>query len=111
VRRATNQPIGKQTIYAGIFLKTWEVRDAGTMIPQHSHEHPHITFLVKGTVRVWAGNKLVGNFFGPHTIKIPARTPHRFLTLTDDVVFACIHSVGEADDVAIAAEHTLELED
>jgi quercetin dioxygenase-like cupin family protein len=112
MKRAPNQPNSKLMIYAGIFLKTWSVADAGTVIPQHSHEHPHITFLVQGAVRVWAGDGPFGtDFAAPDALQIPAHTPHKFLTLTDNVVFACIHAVGEADDVAIAAEHALDLED
>lgn len=111
MRRLANQPTSDLTLYAGIFLKTWTVADAGTMIPQHAHRHPHISLIVSGAVRVWCGAEMLGDYSAPAAIKIAAEQKHSFLTLTDSVVIACIHAVGEAEDVGIAEEHTLNLED
>jgi quercetin dioxygenase-like cupin family protein len=110
VKPASNQPVGELILYAGIFLKTWTVPDAGMAIPQHAHEHDHLTYLISGVVRVWQDGEMLGDFRAPSALKIPARTKHKFLALTNGVVFACIHAVGVADDVAIAEEHALELE-
>jgi hypothetical protein len=42
MKRAERQPETiSVSIYAGVFIKLWSVRDAGTLIPQHSHEFPH----------------------------------------------------------------------
>jgi quercetin dioxygenase-like cupin family protein len=112
MKRAEHQPQGVSlVIYAGIFAKTWHVADVGTLLPQHAHEHPHLTLVMRGAVRVWRGDELDGDYFAPATLKIPAREPHSFLTLTDNVVLACVHAVGEADEPAIFAEHQLELEE
>ena len=109
---AENQPVGDLVLYGGIFLKTWTVQDAGTLIPQHAHAYDHITYLVSGTLRAWRDGELLGDFHAPAALKIPARSLHKFLTLTDGAVFACIHAVGDAEDVEIAKEHLLsELED
>lgn len=112
MKRAPNQPVGDLTIYAGIFLKTWSVQDAGTLLPQHSHEFPHISLIVSGSVRVWCGDGLIGEFTAPATVKIAAHEKHTFVTLTDNVVIACVHALGEGQDEAdlIHAEHHLELE-
>lgn len=111
MRRAENQPIGDLTLYAGIFLKTWTIPDAWTMVPQHSHEFPHITLLVSGSIRAWRDGDSLGDFHAPATLKIGAGTSHKFLSLTPGVVLACVHAVGDAGDVAVRAEHVLELED
>lgn len=111
MRRLPNQPTSDLTLYAGIFLKIWSIADAATMIPQHAHRHPHISLIVSGAVRVWCGAEMLGDYSAPAAIKIAAEQKHSFLTLTDNVVLACIHAVGEAEDVEITAEHALELED
>ena len=93
VKRAPNQPVGDLTLYAGIFLKTWSVSDAGTVLPQHSHEFPHLSLIVRGSVRVQCGDNDLGEFHAPATIKIAAHTFHTFLTLTDGVLSrACMRS-------------------
>lgn len=102
-----NQPTSELVIYAGIFLKTWTVADAGTMVPQHAHVYPHVSLLVSGIIRAWRDDELLGDFHAPATIKIPARAKHRFLSLTDGVVIACVHAADEAE---VADEHVLELE-
>jgi len=111
VKRAPNQPVGELTLYAGIFCKTWSVPDAGTMLPQHSHEFPHISLIVRGSVRVWCEGEELGEFHAPATVKVAAHRMHAFLTLTDDVVIACIHAVGDAGEPAIHALHEVEYED
>lgn len=111
MRRLPNQPTSELTLFAGIFLKTYHIDDAGTAIPQHAHRWPHLTLVIAGAIRVWRGDELIGDFVAPAAIKIPALAKHAFLTLTRDVAFACIHAVGEAEDVDVAAEHTFEMED
>jgi hypothetical protein len=112
MKRAEHQPTSELTLFAGIFLKTYTVPDAMTLLPQHSHAHPHLTFVVSGSVRVWCDDRLLGQFIGPAVVKIEARQKHSFLTLTPGVVFACIHATDAVDDEALIAErHDLVLED
>ena len=110
MRRAEHQPTSEITIYAGIFCKLWSVRDRFTLLPQHVHQHSHISLIVQGEVRVWRGDECLGDFKAPAAIKIHAHAPHAFLTLTDDVMIACIHNADHADPdgaPVIAAEHQL----
>lgn len=111
MKRAEHQPEGSLVLYAGIFAKTWHVADVGTLLPQHAHEHSHLTLVIRGVVRVWRGNELDGDYRAPATLKIPAQQFHSFLTLTDNVILACIHAVGEADAPEVFAEQHVELED
>jgi len=114
MKAASNQPETiHASIYAGIYCRGWRVPDAGTLLPQHGHRHPHISYVISGTVRVWQEDEVLGDFVGPCAIKIPALALHRFLTLTDSVVILCIHNADhlENDEPAVADEHVLELED
>jgi quercetin dioxygenase-like cupin family protein len=114
MKRAENQPVGELTLYAGIFCKLWTVVDRGTVLPQHSHEYPHISLIVSGKTHVWRDEDYLGVFTAPATIRIPAHTFHKFETITDNVVIACIHNVDHADpdgEPSIAEHHNLVLED
>jgi quercetin dioxygenase-like cupin family protein len=110
MQRAFHQPTTEVSLYGGIFLKTWTIHEAGTLLPQHAHRYDHLTLVVSGAVRVWADDVLVGDFRAREAVKIPALVKHKFLTLTGDVVLACIHAT-EAAEVEIAEEHNLHLED
>jgi hypothetical protein len=86
--------------------------DAGSWAPGYYHcKYDHLSMSVSGAVRAWQDDVLLGDYAAPQTIRIPAQTTHTFLTLTPDVVIACIHAVGEAEDVEIAAEHQFDMED
>lgn len=111
MKRAERQPTTAITLYAGIYIKTWTVPDRGTLLPQHAHEFDHISFVVSGVVRVWAGDEQLGDFAGPRAVKIVAGVFHRFLTLSDGVTIACIHNADHAEgEPPVAAEHLLEME-
>jgi hypothetical protein len=100
-------------LYAGVFVKIWSVREAGTLMPQHAHEFDHVTLLMRGAVRVWAGENLIGDVHAPGVIRIQAHTLHTFLTLTQDVALACVHNADHIDgDEPTVSQHAhLELED
>lgn len=110
MKRAVNQPTSDLVLFGGIFLKTYRAPDRGMLIPQHAHAFDHLTLLIAGTMRVWTDGRMLGDFVAPATIKIVAEEKHSFLTMTPGVVFACVHAIGEAEDVTIAAEHHLPLE-
>jgi quercetin dioxygenase-like cupin family protein len=114
MKRAANQPEGSLCLYAGIFAKRWTIRDRGTLLPQHSHAHPHISYIVSGAVRIWCDGAELGEFVGPCAVKIPARKLHKFLTLSDGVTILCIHNADHIDadgEPVIAERADLELED
>lgn len=114
MKRAENQPECTISLYAGIYAKAYTIKDEGTLLPQHSHHHSHLTALTAGAVRVWCSDGLVGEFTAPAFIKIEAEMRHSFLTLTPNVSLMCLHAVGAAEAVEdadlIHEEHHLELE-
>jgi len=90
-------PTSDLVIYAGVFVKTWHVPHAGTVIENHVHTWDHVTLIMSGIVRVFIGGKDQGTFMAPETVKIAANKQHYMTTLTDDVRLACIHAVGETE--------------
>lgn len=95
----------------GIFIKSVLVQAKHTIIPQHSHTYAHVSMLAVGTFRVWKDNVKLGDFVAPHALLIEANAFHRFLTLTDNAQFFCIHNIKDAEEVDIHAEHELTDED
>lgn len=111
MKRAEHQPTTELLVYAGIFCKVWTVADAGTLLPQHSHQWDHISLIVAGSVQIWRGDEDIGDYHAPAMVRIPAHTFHKFLTLSPGVVIACVHAVGEADAVVVEREHAIDMED
>jgi hypothetical protein len=109
--RAPTQPTTALTLYGGIYALSHTVKDAGTILPQHSHTFPHLSAIMAGAVRVEADGLDLGTFEAPAFVKIAARTRHTFTTLQPDTVICCLHAVGEAEGVDIHAEHHLNLEE
>ena len=106
---AYEQPISTEIKMAdGVFTKSMVVRKAGTVIPQHSHRWPHVSCLVRGSVRVMADGEHLGDFVAPCGITIAAGVKHLFQTLVDDVIVLCVHDIGTADgEVEILEEHQI----
>ena len=91
----------------GVFMKMMHFRYADMIVPQHAHEYEHLSFIASGAVRVWADDRLMGEFVAPVPIVIKARVKHRFLTLVPGTTVLCIHNADRAEDVAIHEEHQL----
>jgi quercetin dioxygenase-like cupin family protein len=111
MKRAERQPETVWLeIYAGIYCKTYRVPDAGTVLPQHSHHHDHLTFVSSGAVYVERDGRPAGRYDAPALVRIPAHTMHSFITLGPDTVLSCIHNTDHAEadgEPAIAEEHHL----
>jgi hypothetical protein len=87
----------------GVFIKEMRLPKAGTLVPQHSHEYDHTSFLAKGSV-LFEGKELKA----PTPIFIPAGKKHTFVSLEDDTLILCIHNVSHTGKIEIREEHTLE---
>ena len=114
MNRAEHQPEQVEiALYAGVFVKVWSVADANTLLPQHAHEFPHLTLVMRGAVRAWRGEKMLGDFHAPAVVRVAANELHQFLTLTDDVALACIHNADhiDGDEPAISQEAHLQFEE
>jgi hypothetical protein len=114
MKRAEHQPLTiSVTIFGGIYYKLYSVPEAFTVMPQHAHDYDHITALLQGDVVVNFGDNTALSFSAPATIRVRARRKHNFVTLTPNVVLACIHNADRLGDgePAIHQHHNLELEE
>lgn len=106
--RAQCQPYGKEyTAADGVFIKEMRIPKAGTLVPQHSHEHDHTSYVAKGSVDVWADDVFLGQCDAPHPIYIRAGVKHRFRSREDDTLVLCIHNVSRTGSVEVREEHQI----
>jgi quercetin dioxygenase-like cupin family protein len=102
-----SQPVQTDiTMCPGLFVKH-AVFDAGSYIPQHAHEHAHLSVVASGSVRAWKDGVLLGDYRAPAGIVIEARAKHTFLALADGTAILCVHRVDEDGEPAIHEEHHL----
>jgi hypothetical protein len=97
-----DEPVSTEIkLTADLFIKTAQLAKAGTPVLQHAHKYDHVTLLAYGSMRVWADDEMLGDYTGPVGILIRAHVRHRMVTLTDGVVFCCIHALHGTDAVEI----------
>jgi hypothetical protein len=107
---AESQPYGVEIKIADdIFVKQMVLSQGGTVVPQHSHEHDHLSMLALGSVSVWKDGVFAGEYTAPCGIHIAARVKHTFVSLSDLVIIYCIHNVSRTGEVDILEEHQLDL--
>jgi len=76
-----------------IWIRSYTLAKAKTVISQHVHEHDHATIVSRGTVEAWQDGEILGQYTAPAVITIPAGKKHQFMALTDDVVLCCLHNL------------------
>jgi len=91
----------------GIEVRHIHVHRAGTAVPQHSHEFPHLTVVAAGGMKVHLDGKFIGEYWAPSAINIPAETKHLFVTLADNTVIECVHNVSRTGEIEIRDEHQI----
>lgn len=89
----------------GIAVKSGLFKLAGRIVPQHSHEYDHSTFIAVGSVLAWCDEDYLGHFIAPCSIFIKARCKHTFKTLEDNTLIYCIHNVMRTGDIDLHELH------
>lgn len=98
--RHPSQPQGGEpALYGGVWVKPWTMPEAAMIVPQHSHQYPHLSYLAAGAVRVIQDGEAVQEYTAPAAIRIPAKVKHTFEILEAGTLILCIHNaaLGEAD--------------
>ena len=93
----------------GMWVRTYTLAKAGYIVPQHAHEHDHITLISQGSVEAWKDDEHLGVFQAPAMIVIPAGSKHKFRALTDNVFLSCLHNLRGTGlkEPQIKEKHTL----
>lgn len=91
----------------GIFIKSALFKSDGSIIPQHSHEYDHSTFIATGSAHVWCDQEYLGEFQSPKSVFIKKLAKHTFMTSSPDTLILCIHNVERTGEIDIHELHEL----
>lgn len=95
----SHQPVQKIVEACGLYFRSVILSDRGNIIPQHSHDHPHATFISSGRVRGWRNGEWIGDKGRGDAFEIEAGSAHVFLALEPDTMLTCVHSLDSADSI------------
>ena len=76
---------------------------AGQAAVQHVHDYDHPTVVAVGTIRAWVDGADIGEFTAPTYVSIKAGSEHRFLAVTDALLF-CAHNLRGKGYPAVTKE-------
>ena len=90
------RPITNISCVGNIYMRMIYFKNAGDVMPGHSHAYDHPTLLAKGSVEVnYQGIKT--KFSAPTVIYIKAETSHEITALEDETLAYCIHPLRNND--------------
>lgn len=84
----------------------YAVFEAGTYVPQHSHEYEHVSAIPFGEGTVEAEGQPKREFKGPCMLVISAQTKHLFFFRTKGMLM-CIHNTSRSGSIEVADEHQI----
>lgn len=89
-------PLECITEVGGLYFRTVTFKDAGIIIPQHVHDHDHVTFIGSGKFRGWKDGEWIGDRSAGQAFDIPAGSSHIFMSLEANSLLACVHTIDSA---------------
>lgn len=92
----SEQPVENIEMVAGIYFRSILLKEAGTVIPQHSHSHDHATYVGSGKVRLWVDGKWNGDYEAGRAIAIKSGQRHLFKSLEQNTRLTCVHDMNSA---------------
>ena len=92
--------VEKIEIVGGLYFRSVFLPTSGLCIPQHVHDHDHVTFVGSGRVRGWCDDVWIGDKGRGEAFAITAGHQHRFEALDDNTLLTCVHSVASALSIA-----------
>lgn len=89
-------PIPMIVNYAGIYIRSTLLKEAGLVIGQHSHAHDHATFVGSGRARGWKNGEWIGDKGPGEAFEVEAGAEHTYQALEADTLLACAHNEESA---------------
>ena len=89
-------PVETISIVGGIYFRAILLQ-SGMVVPQHTHNHDHATYVGSGSVRLWVNDLHAGDYSAGQAIEIKGGQEHLFMALEDNTRLACVwpESIGE----------------
>lgn len=83
----------------GVYLRSVLLIERWTMVPQHRHDHDHLTLIAAGSARGWANGALIGDREAGDIFEIRAGADHVFMALEPNTRLVCVHNIESAESV------------
>ena len=99
-------PQSQLAIAGNVFVKYMKFTKKGQKMEGHRHTYDHVTLLAAGAVRATCEGIEV-EFEAPHLIVTRANKLHSFVSLTDEVLLACVHALRDDDGEVLPPDSDL----
>lgn len=93
-----SQPVERIEEVSGIYFRS-VLLERGTVIPQHTHDHNHATYVGSGKARLWVNGVWRADYPAGHAVEVKAGQSHVFQALEPNTRLACVHDVASAESV------------
>lgn len=90
------QPVQHIVEAGGLYFRSILLEHAGTLIPQHEHDHDHVTLIGSGKARSWQDGVWVGDFGPGEVVEMKAGRSHAFQALEPNTHLTCVHDIASA---------------
>lgn len=80
----------------GLYFRSAIFAESGTIIPQHVHDHDHVTFIGSGRFRGWKDGEWIGDRSAGEVFHIQAGASHLFMSLEEHSMLTCVHTIESA---------------
>ena len=84
-------------VVGNVWLRLHHIPKMGGHYQGHKHYHDHVSMLVSGKVRVEVDGFEPTEFEAPTFIVVKAEHNHRFVPLTDNVLWYCVFALRDED--------------
>lgn len=96
-----DQPVEYVDDVGGLYFRAICLENVGDVVPQHAHDHAHVTLIASGKARLWIEGAWVADIPAFKAIEIEANRKHIFQALEPKTRLACVHDLkGEPYRVA-----------
>lgn len=92
-------PVERIEEVAGLYFRSVLLERAGTLIPQHRHDHDHATLVCAGRARGWCDGIWIGDKGPGEAFEIRAGGEHVFQAIEPMTRLACVHDIDSAESV------------
>lgn len=89
-------PVEQIVEAGGFYFRTICLAEPGYVVPQHVHDHEHVTLVGSGKARGWKHGVWIGDRSAGEAFVIEADAPHLFQALDAQTRLTCIHNIESA---------------
>lgn len=83
----------------GVYFRSILIPLAGTVVPQHAHDHDHATYCGRGKALMFVDGVKAGEVCEGQAIGVQAGKEHAFVSLENNTRLTCVHGLDSASSL------------